>query len=429
MNNRDVEIPYGRETVRVSIPAANLMGVYSPNDVPALPDVKGEIIRALAHPIQSPPLRDLVRGKKSVVLVADDITRTTPTEIIVPILLDECNAAGVPDRNIAVIIALGTHRFMTDGEIRQKFGAEAVRRVAIRNHPFRDPEAHVDLGTTKNGGRIHINREVCEAGFKIGIGSIVPHHICGFSGGAKIVQPGISGEATTAYTHLLSVQAPRSYLGFLDNPVRKEMDEIARRIGLNTILNTVPNRQGRVAGAFFGDVAAAFRVGVEKAIEVYAVQLPGDADIVLSSSHPCDLDFWQAHKTQYPSDLAVKSDGIIIVVTPCEEGVSPMHCDITDITCHSSNGIRDMVSAGRLHDEVAAALAIAWAQVKEREEVFIVSHGIPDAEAKKLGFTPFGNAQAAVDEALRRMGPGAKVAVLTHAPDMLPIIRGRVSNP
>jgi nickel-dependent lactate racemase len=429
MNRREVEIPYGREIVTVSVPAANLMGIYSPNDVPALPDVKGEIIRALAHPIQSPSLRDLVYGKKKVVLVADDITRATPTEIIVPLLLDECNAAGVPDGDIAIVIALGTHRFMTDEEILQKFGAEAVSRVAIRNHPFRDPEAHVDLGTSKNGGRIHINREVFEADFKIGIGSIVPHHICGFSGGAKIVQPGISGEATTAYTHLLSVQAPRSYLGILDNPVRVEMEEIARRISLNTILNTVLNRQGRVAGTFFGDVTAAFRAGVEKAIEVYAIHLPEEVDIVLSSSHPCDLDFWQAHKTQYPSDLAVKPGGIIIVVTPCAEGVAPTHCDITEITCHSSSDIRDMVSAGRLRDKVAAALAIAWAQIKEREKVFIVSRGIPDGEAKKLGFTHFGNAQAALDEALRRAGPGAKVAVLTHAPDMLPIIRRRASDP
>jgi nickel-dependent lactate racemase len=429
MNYREVEIPYGSDTVRVSVPSANLMGVYSPNDVPALPDVKGEIIRALAHPIGSPSLRKLVCGKKKVVIVADDLTRPTPTETIVPVLLDECNAAGVPDGDIAIIIALGTHRFMTDGEVLRKFGKEVVRRVAIKNHPFRDPGAHVDLGATKNGGRIHINREVFEADFKIGIGSIVPHHICGFSGGAKIVQPGISGEATTAYTHLLSVRAPRSYLGILDNPVREEMDEIARRIGLTTILNTVPNRHGQMAGAFFGDVTAAFRAGVEKAVEVYAVPLPEEADIILSGSHPCDLDFWQAHKTQYPSDLAVKPGGIIIVVTPCDEGVAPTHCDITEITCNSSGGLRDLVAAGKLRDEVAAALAIAWAQVKEREEVFLVSHGISAGEAKKLGFTHFRNAQAALDEALRRVGPGAKVAVLTHAPDMLPIIRPRASNP
>jgi nickel-dependent lactate racemase len=423
MTHREIVLPYGKKTVTVSIPSDNLLGIYSPKDIPAVEDVRGEILRALAHPIQSDLLRKLVSGKKKVVVVADDNTRCTPTEIITPLLLDEFNAAGVPDADISIIIALGTHRFMTDEEIVQKFGKEAVSRVAIKNHPFRDPGAHVDLGTTENGGKILVNREVFEADFKIGIGSIVPHHICGFSGGAKIIQPGVSGESTTAYTHLLSVRAPRSYLGILDNPVRAEMDAIARRVGLNTILNTVLNRRGQVVGAFFGDVQAAFRAGVEKALEIYAVELPQEADVVLSSSHPCDLDFWQAHKTQYPSDLAVRAGGIVIVLTPCEEGVSQMHGDILDITCHSSTRLRDMVACGKVGDEVAAALAIAWAQVKEREQVFFVSDGISTSEANKLGFIPFENVQSAVDEALKRMGPGAKVAVLTHAPDMLPVIR------
>jgi lactate racemase len=422
MTHHDVLLPYGKNTVRVTIPSDNLLGVYSPKDIPAVPDVKGEIVQALARPIKSASLRELVSGKKKVVIVADDNTRCTPTEIITPLLLDEFNAAGVPDENISIIIALGTHRFMTDEEILQKFGKEAVSRVSIKNHPFRDPGALVDLGMTENGGRIQVNREVFEADFKIGIGSIVPHHICGFSGGAKIIQPGVSGESTTAYTHLLSARAPRSYLGILDNPVRTEMDAIARRVGLNTILNTVLNRQGQVVGVFFGDVVEAFHAGVKRALEVYAVELPREAEVVLASSHPCDLDFWQAHKTQYPSDLAVKAGGIVIILTPCNEGVSQIHCDILDITCHSSSRVRDMVAAGQLADEVAAALAIAWAQVKEREDVFIVSDGISAAEAGELGFTPFENVQLAVDEALKRMGPDAKVAVLTHAPDMLPII-------
>ncbi len=423
MSRQPVILPYGSETVRVNIPTANLLGVYSPKDVPPVEDVRSELRRALAHPIRSAPFRELVAGKKKVVLIGDDNTRATPTDILIPILLDECNAAGVPDRDITVIIALGTHRFMTDDEILRKYGREAVGRVVIKNHPYKDPDALVDLGTTENGGRILVNREVVEADFKIGIGSIVPHHIPGFSGGAKIIQPGVSGEATTAYTHLLSARAPRSYLGILDNPVRTEMDAIARKVGLHTILNTVLNRHEEVVGAFFGDVAAAFRAGVQKAIDVYAVEIPREADIVLASSHPCDLEFWQAHKTQYPGDLAVKAGGIIIVVTPCEEGVAQTHADMLDITCCSADTIRSMVSAGELQDEVAAALAIAWAQVKERETVFIVSDGISPEEARKLGFEHFRDAQLALDEALKRMGPGAEVTVLTHAPDMLPIIR------
>jgi nickel-dependent lactate racemase len=250
----------------------------------------------------------------------------------------------------------------------------------------------------------------------------VPHHIPGFAGGAKIVQPGICGEETTAATHLLSVRAPRSYLGSADNPVRTELNSIARKIGLNTILNTVLNRNGGVVRAFFGDVEEAFNAGVELSRQVYSVSIPEEADIVVSSSHPCDLEFWQAHKTLYPSDLAVKEGGIIILATPCHEGVAVTHRDILDVTQKTACDIRDMVSCRQVHDEVAAALAIAWAQVKERETVYIVSGGICAEDAGRLGFKHFENVQDAFDHALRKRGANARVTVLTHAPDMLPVI-------
>ena len=423
MSRCSVELPYGSEVVRALLPERQLIGVYSPKDIPPVEDVGQEIWRALANPIGSLSLRELVRGKKNVVLVADDITRLTPTEQFLPIILNECNAAGVADENISLVIALGTHRFMTEEEILSKYGAETVRRICIKNHPYKDLAAQVDLGVTKNGGRILINKAVYEADFKLGIGSIVPHHIPGYAGGSKIVQPGVSGEDTTAYTHLLSVRAPRSYLGVLENPVREDMDLMARQVGLNTILNTVLNRHGQVVEAFFGDVEAAFRAGVKKADEVYAVEIPEEADIVLSSSHPCDLEFWQAHKTLYPSDLAVKAGGIIIIVTPCYEGVAKTHCDILEVTPHSSEGIRNLVSAKQLHDEVGAALAIAWAQVRERETVYIVSDGICAEEAAKLGFRHFKTAQSALDAALAEKGAEARITVLTHAPDMLPVIQ------
>ena len=423
MSYRRISLPYGKETVDVSVPENQLIGVYSPKDIPPVADIRAEVRRALANPIASPSLRDLVRGKKNVVFVADDNTRLTPTDQLIPILLDECNAAGVSDDQITVIIALGTHRFMTEEEILAKFGEETVRRVRIKNHPYKDMAALVDLGVTDNGGRILINKDVVEADFKIGIGSIVPHHIPGYAGGAKIVQPGVSGEETTAYTHLLSVRAPRSYLGVLENPVRSDLDIMARKVGLNTILNTVLNRHGEVVEAFFGDVEQAFRVGVKRAAQVYEVAIPEEADIVLSSSHPCDIEFWQAHKTLYPSDLAVKAGGIVIIVTPCYEGVAKTHCDILEVTSHSSEHIRNMVSAKQLHDEVAAALAIAWAQVKERESVFIVSDGICAEEATKLGFRHFISAQAALEAAVAEKGLQARITVLTHAPDMLPVIR------
>lgn len=418
-----VSLPYGSATISATIPAENLLGVYSPKDVESVADLKAEVVRALREPIGSAQLAELVQGKEKIVLVADDNTRLTPTNIIVPVLLDELNAAGIRDDQVTVVIALGTHRFMTQQEIAEKFGDETVRRVKIKNHPYKDPDSLIDLGLTVNGTHIAINKEVYEADFKMGIGSIVPHHIPGFAGGAKIVQPGVSGEKTTAETHLLSVQSPRSYLGILDNPVRRELDEIARRIGLNTIFNTVLNRHGEVVKGFFGDVEAAFRAGVETSLAVYSVELPQEADIVLAGSHPCDLEFWQAHKTLYPADRAVREQGIIILATPCYEGVAKTHAEMVEFAGYTPDEVRQLMARGEIHDEVAAALAIAWGQVRQRAAVYFVSGGVTHEEARKLSFTPFDSIQEALDYALNKLGPTAKVAVLTHAPDMLPVIK------
>jgi len=424
MSEVAVTLPYGNDTVEVRIPSGNLIGVYSPNETEPVASVRSEIVRAIDNPIGSKPLRDLVRGSSRVVILADDNTRLTPVEAILPVVLDEMNAAGIEDEQVTVVVALGTHRFMTGAEIAKKFGNEVAKRVAIRNHNCRNPEALVDLGTTPNNTRIRVNREVYEADFTLGIGSIVPHHIPGFAGGAKIVQPGVSGDETTAGTHLLSVRAPRSHLGVERNPVREEMNQIARQTGMNTIFNVVLSRHGELVGAFFGDTVAAFTEGVKLSRQVYAVTIPEPADIVIAGSHPCDIEFWQAHKALYPSDRAVKAGGTIIVVTPCDEGVAVTHPDVLELARCSAGDLRRRVAARELHDGVAAALAIAWAQVKEREEVFLVSRGIDEDSARTLGFTRFDDVQAACDAALARHGREARVAVLTHAPDMLPLIDG-----
>ena len=419
---KQVKIPFGQDTMEFGVAEENLMGIYSPKDIHGVADVSQEIIRALSEPIGSRPLRELSLGARKVVLVADDNTRLTPTDKIIPILLNELNAAGVSDAQVTVVIALGTHRPMTDEEIWEKYGAEVVRRVTVKNHNFRDPDLMVDLGTTPNGTHIKVNREAYEADFKIGIGSIVPHYIPGFAGGAKIVQPGISAEQTTAETHLLSTCEPRSFLGIRENPVRIELNSIARAVGLHTIINTVLNCHGEVVGVFFGDVVEAFNAGVELSRHVYSVELPEVADIVIASSYPCDIEFWQAHKALYPADLAVKAGGIIILATPCHEGVSVTHADILEITGESMQGLKEKVARKEVHDEVAASLAIGWAQVKERESVYMVSSGVCAEDARKLGFTPFASVQEALNAALSVKGAAARVAVLTHAPDMLPVI-------
>lgn len=416
-----VAIPYGGEEIHFEMLARNLLAVASPNAVDACADPVEEVRRALAAPIGAARLRDAARGAKRVVIAADDLTRQTPVEVIIPELLNELNAGGVPDACVMVLIALGTHRPMTEEEIQAHFGLETTRRVRVMNNPWQDAEAMVDLGFSENGTPISISRVALEADFLIGVGSVVPHHIPGYSGGAKIIQPGISGQATTGATHFLSTRAPHAYLGVLENPVRAEMEAIARRAGLKAIMNVVLTPDGQFVQAFYGDFVQAHRAGAAVSRQVYGVSLPGKADIVVASSHPCDIEFWQAHKSLYPAEMAVKPGGTIIVVTPCFEGVSVTHQDMLNITGFDAEKIEQLILQGALPDVVSGALALAWAKTRQHARVSLVSGGISEEETRALGFTPFATVETALADALQRHGPDATITVLTHAPDMLPL--------
>jgi lactate racemase len=419
--DREIALPYGDRSLRVRLPARQVRAVLSPRPVSGCAQPADEIRRALGEPIGASPLQVTARGARRAVIVADDLTRQTPVHLIVPILLDELNACGVQDSQVSVLIALGTHRPMTPAEIRARFGPDVTGRVPVLNHRWDDPAQLVDLGTTANATPIQVNRLAVEADLLLGLGSIVPHHIPGYAGGAKIVQPGISGPATTGATHFLSTRSRRSYLGQADNPVREEMEAIAGRVGLDAILNVVLNANGQLVRAFYGAPRAAHRAGVTCAREVYGVALPGTSEIVIAGSHPCDSEFWQAHKALYPADLAVKAGGTVIVVAPCPEGVSATHADMLNFTALDAATIECLILDGTIRDTVSGALALAWAKMRERATIALVSDGIPRSDALALGFTPYASVADAVQDGLRRYGPAAGITVLTHAPDMLPL--------
>jgi len=418
----EIALPYGDEILPLRVPKRNLFAFLTPNPVDLSEDPLSEIRRALNQPIGSARLSEAARGSRRVVIAADDMTRQTPVGIIIPLLLDELHGAGVSDDQVTIIIALGTHRPMTHAEIVERFGAELTARVRIINNPWQDETQLVDLGISENGTPIRLSREAYEADFVIGVGSIVPHHIPGYSGGAKIVQPGISGPQTTGHTHFLSTRSRRSYLGLLENPLRAEVEHIGDLVGLKAIFNTVLDTDGRLVRGFYGDPRAAFRAGAALAREVYGVALAGQADIVIAGSHPCDIEFWQAHKSLYSADIAVKEGGTIIVVTPCPEGVSVTHQDMLQITALDAARIETMIDHGEIHDVVSGGLALAWAKMRERAAISLVSDGITEEESAALAFTKYATVDEALSAALLRHGPDATITVMTHAPEMLPIL-------
>lgn len=417
-----IPIQYGNKGIMVSIPSKNLGTVLLPNYPQQTPDPVTEIDNALKNPIGCSVLADLVNPGSHVLLIADDNTRLTPADMIIPAILKELNQKGVPAKQIKVLIALGTHRPMNRQEIIMKFGREVASRIEILNHDFRNPDVLCDFGATPNGTPVQVNRIVLESDVIIGIGSIVPHHIPGFSGGAKIVQPGICGEDTTAETHLLSVRSRRSMLGIAENPVREEMEQIAEKARVKYIFNTVLDEKGRIIKALFGDIRLAFRQGVTVSRELYGVAAPGKTPIVLASSYPCDIEFWQAHKTLYPCDMLVESGGMIIIVTPCPEGIAVTHPDILSFGSLPPDIIDEQIRKGIIKDKVAGALGLAWAKIRQHAEVCLVSEGITNEEAAKLGFLHATSVAEALERAWGRLGNNAQVTVLPQGGDILPLM-------
>ena len=417
-----VTIPFNGNPLSFVVPNRNLAEILSPKSSIPISDLDRAIDDAFDAPIGQDPLEKWVQPSDRVILVSDDNTRLTPADRIIPPLLERLNAAGVPDGRIGCIMALGTHRYMTEAEMAAKVGERVYRRIRVFNHDWRDPAALVDLGVSSQGTPLLVNRAVADADVVIGLGAIVPHHIPGFSGSSKIIQPGVCGARTTAETHLLSCSGGGdSLLGMADNPVRRDMDDMADRVGMHTIFNVVMDSQGGVVGVFFGDMHTAFKAGVELAQDIYGVAYHETPDIVLANSYPCDLDFWQSHKAQYPAQRMVRAGGTIIVCTPAPEGVSPVHTDLLDFTAWPSQEIKAAYREGRIKNGVAAALAIAWAMVREKASVITYSPGIPAADKVRLGHTHADSIEGAIAEALLRQGPDARLSVLTHAPDMLPI--------
>ncbi|MGB4337129.1 MAG: nickel-dependent lactate racemase [Bacillota bacterium] len=424
-----VSLPYGKGRLEMELDSARCRfigayGVAAPEE--GLADTGAAVAEALASPIGSPRLREIARGCTDLVIISDDATRLTPVSLILPGVLEELRAAGVDEDAVTVVMANGTHRPMTQEEIEAKLGTDLARRLRVENHDYRADDL-VDMGSTPSGVPVMMNRTVSEADLVIGIGSIVPHRYCGWSGGAKIVQPGVCGEATTVATHLMITLDPGVRLGNVENVVRHEMEAVAERAGLRFIVNTVVSARGDVVSVVAGDPVKAHRAGVRLAEKVCSVRIPELADVVVASSFPADINFWQAGKSLYTADLAVRDGGAIVLVTPALEGIGE-HPEFGPLIGQSRNSILKMLEDGRVSDRLGAAAALAVRLVADRASIILVTDGLTDDDTQVMGFERFdsGRLQQAFDRALeiaRATGAQRPAAtVLSEAPDTLPII-------
>lgn len=420
-----IDIPYGENSKSLDLPESRLSWTISPKEVAGVPDEEAEIIRAIRTPSGAPTLAELVaqKGRETVILV-DDQTRATPQKRLLPLLLNELHRAGVADEEITILIALGTHRHMTEEECLLRFGPEVMGRVEVINHAFDDPSQLVSLGETISGIPISVNRRYHESDISIAVGNIIPHIYAGWTGGGKMVQPGVCGPETTAATHLAAASMVPQVLATLDNPIRREIDEVAQRSGLTMIVNTVLNFRREIVKVVAGHLVEAFRAGVREAEPIYTVEVAEYPDIVIASSYPADLDLWQAAKALIHGALMTREGGTLILVTPCPEGVAGQHPVLLQLGDATPAEIQRKMKQMEPADLIEAATHMAIGAVRERVKVVIVSEDLKEEEVRRLGFQHAPHLQEALKAALSRHGARARVGVLTHGGDVAPL--GRV---
>ncbi len=420
-----VDFPYPGygEIASGEIPDENVVGVYGPRSmVPA--DEHDVLTRAMAKPIGALRLREITGRDDRVLILVDDATRGTPVPKVLPHVIAELEAAGVPDERIVFLTAQGTHRRMTAAELRRKLGPLRDRFV-VQQHDWRDETALHDFGRTSDGTRVTANGLLATADLILGIGSIVPHRIKGFSGGAKIAFPGVAGREIQERNQWEAASyRAEDVMGIADNRMRARIEEAARLAGLRYIVNCVADGAGHLVGCFVGDLVSAHRDGCRLSHEINEVLLPKRADVVLADSHPADRDVWQSAKAVYSGTMAVRDGGTLIVVSPNPEGVADNHPIMLDVGYRPFAELARMIETGTVDDIVGISVLADLAQVMDRAECILVSPGVPRAQAERIGFHHASSVQEAIDRALARQGRDASVAVLRRGGHVLPRVAG-----
>jgi nickel-dependent lactate racemase len=414
-----------------SISPQLLGAVVAPPPLAPPADPETLIAAALRRPTGTRPLRSLARRGQRVAVLIDDCTRKTPTAQILPHVLAELAAAGVREEDIALVVALGTHSPLTPAELRQKLGPLADAGCRIVNQPCTDAAAFAAVGAMNSlpGGialppiPAEIHREVLQADLRISIGMITPHLDAGFSGGAKMVLPGVCSLRTIDAFHLASAFVPANQLGDPEAPLRRLLEEfVARHAPLHFILNVVLGLDGSLQGCVAGEPVAAHRRGCAAAERVYGVPTPRRYPVVIADCAPYDQDLWQSIKGAWAGDLLTADGGTLILVTAAPAGNS----SYGRVPCYAGidpDLLRRELLSGKVEAAAQAATGVLWGSLRRRITLALVSAGLTAEDAAQMRAEYFASVEAAMAAALSRLPAAVQagaVAVIPQAGVVLP---------
>ena len=418
-----VDLAYGKTGLTVDLPDDRTT-VIEPTFLPTLADPRGALIAALRNPIDRPPLRRLVKKDQTVAIAVCDITRPMPSSTVLPVVLDEL--AHVPREQVTILVATGTHRGNSREELEEMLGGDVVRDYRVVNHDAFDRASLGDVGVTSAGVPVVLNRVWTESDVRIGTGFVEPHLFAGFSGGPKMVTPGLAGIDTVMVLHNAEMLGhPKAIWGITEgNPVHDAIREAAGMAPPDFSVDVTINRDRGITTVYAGEVFAVHRAACQaaKRVAMRPVDRRFDVVVTTNSGYPLDLNLYQSVKGMSAAAQVVSDGGSIICAAECSDGL-PDHGEFRQILAmrETPQELLDMVNEPGFsrHDQWQVQLQ---AQIQVKARVLLKSGYLTDEQVRSAHLEPVDDVERATADCLAGYGPDAEVCVLPEGPQTIPYV-------
>jgi lactate racemase len=414
----NVQLAFGKQGLSLELPEGREYRVVKVHSAPPLPDVEVALAAALDAPVAGLPLMQLARGKKSAAISVCDITRPAPNPITLPPVLERLHRAGISQENVTICIATGLHRGATVEELQTILGPKIAATYDIANHDARDRELHRFVGTTQQGTPVYIDERFMAADLHITLGFIEQHLMLGFSGGRKLVAPGLAAQETIKVIH--SPRFMREKLAtegsIRDNPLHAELLEVARMARHDFMLDVTLTKEREISGVFAGEPVAAHAAGVEflQHSSVEYLKEPVDAVITSAAGYPLDLTFYQTIKGITAVQHILKPGGIILILGECAEGIGSPEFAAMMRQYHGPRAFLDAIENTPVQVDQWQLEKLALVELKH--DVLLYTPGIARDDLGSLRANAFDSASEAVSALLSRLPAHARVAVIPDGP-------------
>jgi nickel-dependent lactate racemase len=421
-----VDLAFGKSGLVADLPSGYQYRILEAKSAAPLPDEQAALEAAVANPIGTAPLAELARGKRSAAISVCDITRPVPNRKTLPVILRTLEQAGIPAENITICIATGLHRIATPAELDEILSPDIASRYKIFNHDAKILADHRYLGETQSGIPVYIAEAFVSADLRITLGFIEPHLMLGYSGGRKLIAPGLAAQETIKVIHSPRfMRDTRSVEGSIaDNPLHKELQEIARMAGHTFMLDVALTRKREIAQVFAGDPIAAHATGVDFVSKVMLEKIdkPVDAVVTTCAGYPLDLTLYQAVKGVTAASHIVREGGKILICAECAEGPG-------------AHEFREMVKRFATPREFLDAVKDApvtvdqWqleklALVLENKQVIFLTPGVPTEYHEKMWGPVFREFSPAMATLTADLPANSDIAVIPEGPYVLARVAG-----